>query len=141
MTGVPRDPAITAVIVHYRTPRLLEAAVEALQADARASGLQLEVIVVDNGARSGGRAEHLDLARLKTWVIEPASNLGYAGGINLGARAPAGDVVLLMNADVIVEPGCLRALVDVLGGAAVRAVRSARPTSLGRACSGIGIAG
>ena len=117
VTGAPSDAAITAVIVHYRTPRLLEAAVDALRADARASGLQLEVIVVDNGARSGGPAEHLDLARLKTWVIEPASNLGYAGGINLGARAPAGDVVLLMNADVVVEPGCLRALVGVLGGA------------------------
>ena len=108
---------ITAVIVHYRTPDLLEAAVEALHRDARASGFALHVIVVDNGARSGGRAEHLDLARVKASILEPASNLGYAGGINLGARCPAGDVVLLMNADVVVKPGCLRALVDALGEA------------------------
>ena len=123
VTGALSDAAITAVVVHYRTPRLLEAAVEALQADARASGLRLEVIVVDNGARSGGPAEHLDLARVKTWVLEPPSNLGYAGGINLGARAPAGDVVLLMNADVVVEPGCLRALVEALGEADIAGPR------------------
>ena len=123
VTGALSDAAITAVVVHYRTPRLLEAAVEALQADARASGLRLEVVVVDNGARSGGPAEHLDLARVKTWVLEPPSNLGYAGGINLGARAPAGDVVLLMNADVVVEPGCLRALVEALGEADIAGPR------------------
>ncbi len=113
---------ITAVIVHYRTPDLLEAAVDALKANARASGLALQVIVVDNGADSA-KGNHLDLARLKTWVLEPSSNLGYAGGINLGARKPAGDVVLLMNADVVVEPGCLRALVDALGEADIAGPR------------------
>ncbi len=108
------DPTITAVIVHYRTPDFLAAAVEALQADARHADLRLQVIVVDNGASSASRDERLDTGHLGTRVIEPPSNLGYAGGVNLGARAAAGDVLLLMNADVIVVPGCLRALVEAL---------------------------
>lgn len=108
------DPTITAVIVHYRTPDFLAAAVEALQADARDADLRIQVIVVDNGAASAPPDERLDTGELRTWVIEPPSNLGYAGGVNLGARAPAGDVLLLMNADVIVVPGCLRALVEAL---------------------------
>ncbi len=116
-------PGITAVVVHYRTPDLLEAAVEALHRDARASGFELHVIVVDNGARSGGPAERLDMARVKASILEPPLNLGYAGGINLGARWPAGDVVLLMNADVVVEPGCLWALVDALDEADIAAPR------------------
>ena len=116
-------PGITAIVVHYRTPDLLEAAVEALHRDARASGFELHVIVVDNGARSGGPAEHVDRARVKASILEPPSNLGYAGGINLGARAPAGDVLLLMNADVVVKPGCLRALVDALGEADIAGPR------------------
>ena len=110
----PRDPEVTAVIVHYRTPDFLAASVEALQADARNSGLSVQVIVVDNGASSAPPHERLDPGHLRTWVIEPSSNLGYAGGVNLGARAPSGDVLLLMNADVIVAPGCLRALVEAL---------------------------
>lgn len=110
----PGDPTITAVIVHYRTPDFLAASVEALQADARDSDLRVQVIVVDNGAASASPDERLDTGHLRTWVIEPPSNLGYAGGVNLGARAPSGDVLLLMNADVVVAPGCLRALVEAL---------------------------
>ena len=117
---------ISVVIVHYRTPELLEEAVDALHGDARTSGFEIHVMVVDNGARSDGRAEYaeyIDRKRVKATVVEPASNLGYAGGINLGARGRIGDVVLLMNADVVVEPGCLRALVDALGEADIAGPR------------------
>ncbi len=110
----PGDPTITAVIVHYRTPDFLAASVEALQADARNAGLRVQVVVVDNGAASASPEERLDAGELGTLVIEPSSNLGYAGGVNLGARAPSGNVLLVMNADVIVVPGCLRALVEAL---------------------------
>ena len=115
-------PTISAVVVHYRTPAMLEAAVDALHRDARASGLEMQVIVVDNGA-SSATAERLDGARLEAEVLEPASNLGYAAGLNLGAREARGEVLLLMNADVVVEPGCLRALVDALGEADIAGPR------------------
>ncbi len=125
MTGAS-GPAIAAVIVHYRTPALLEAAVDALHRDARASGLRMDVVVVDNGARPDGRAEDagaLDPERLDATIVEPGANLGYAGGINLGARGGRGEVFLLMNADVVVEAGCLRALVDALGDAEIAGPR------------------
>lgn len=117
-----RVRTIWAVIVHYRTPAILEAAVDALHRDARASGLEMHVVVVDNGA-SSATGERLDEARLEAEVLEPASNLGYAGGINLGANEARGEVLLLMNADVVVEPGCLRALVDALGDADIAGPR------------------
>ena len=115
-------PAISAVFVHYRTPALLEAAVTALHRDARASGFKMDVVVVDNGASSAA-ADRLDGARLEAEVLEPASNLGYAGGINLGVREGRGEVLLLMNADVVVEPGCVRALVDALADAEIAGPR------------------
>ena len=118
----PGEATIAAVVVHYRTPDLLAAAVEALQADARDSGLGLHVVVVDNGAASAPE-ERLDPARLGARVLEPGANLGYAGGINLGARRPTADVLLLMNADVLVAPGCLRALVEALGEADIAGPR------------------
>ncbi len=101
---------------------MLEAAVDALHRDARASGFEMHVIVVDNGA-SSATGDRLDGERLEAEVLEPASNLGYAAGLNLGARQARGEVLLLMNADVVVEPGCLRALVDALGEADIAGPR------------------
>ena len=114
---------ISAVIVHYRTPLLLEAAVAALHEDARTSAVPLEVIVVDNGAASAPVAGEAAPDDLKARVLRPAGNLGYAAGLNLGVEHATGDVLLLMNADVAVEPGCLRALLDALGGADIAGPR------------------
>ena len=114
---------ISAVIVHYRTPRLLEAAVAALHEDARTSAVSLEVIVVDNGAAGASAAGEEAPDGLEAQVLRPDENLGYAAGINLGVDHATGDVLLLMNADVAVEPGCLRALLDALGDAEVAGPR------------------
>jgi len=114
---------ISAVIVHYRTPRLLEAAVAALHEDARTSALPLEVIVVDNGGTSASAAGDSAPEGLEAEVLRPAENLGYAAGINLGVGHATGDVLLLMNADVTVETGCLRALLDALEGAGIAGPR------------------
>lgn len=116
-------PAVSAVIVHYRTPRLLEAAVAALQEDARTSALSVEVIVVDNGAASASAAGESPPEGLEAQVLRPAGNLGYAAGINLGVEHATGEVLLLMNADVAVVPGCLRALLDALGDADIAGPR------------------
>ena len=48
-------------------------------------------------------------------VIEPLANTGFAGGCNLGIRAPGEfDFVALVNNDATVDPGWLRPLVDAL---------------------------
>lgn len=112
---------ISAVIVHYRTPRLLETAVAALHQDARTSAVPLEVVVVDNGAASAAAESAPE--DLEAQVLRPPGNLGYAAGINLGVEHATGDVLLLMNADVAVEPGCLRALLDALDGADIAGPR------------------
>ena len=128
---MPVRRMISAVIVHYRTPRLLEAAVAALHEDARTSAVPLEVVVVDNGAASASAAGGAAPEDLPAQVLRPAGNLGYAAGMNLGVKHAKGDVLLLMNADVEVEPGCLRALLDALADAISR----------DRGCSGTGAAG
>ncbi len=114
---------ISAVIVHYRTPRLLEAAVAALHEEAQASAVPLEVVVVDNGAASASAAGGAAPQGLPAQVLGPAENLGYAAGMNLGVEHATGDVLLLMNADVAVEPGCLGALLDALADADIAGPR------------------
>ncbi len=112
---------IAVILVHYRTPELAAAAVEALRRDAGGSGFEIEGILVDNGSDEAGRAvlEGLGFER-----IDPGENLGFAGGVNLGVSRSRAETIVVMNPDVVVLPGCLGALVAALGdGAAVAGPR------------------
>lgn len=76
---------------------------------ARQRGPGDEVVVVDNLASAEGTrgvGGHPVVDRL----IEPAANVGYAAGVNLGAAGARGDALLLLNPDAVPKPGCLEAL-------------------------------
>lgn len=113
---------IAAIVVHYRTPELARRCVEALRRQERVGGLDLEIVVVDNGSDAAGRAL---LAALPARLVEPGENLGYAGGANRGVEATAGaDLHLVLNPDVLVEPGCVEALAAVIeAGASIAGPR------------------
>jgi GT2 family glycosyltransferase len=50
-------------------------------------------------------------------VLTAGRNLGYAGGVNFGVASTRAPIVIAMNADVVVRPGCLAALRgELLGG-------------------------
>ena len=113
---------LAVILVHYHTPELAAAAVEALRADVSGiSGLDVEWLLVDNGSDAAGRAR---LATLPVERIDPGENLGYAGGVNLGMERSTAERVVLMNPDVLVLPGCVPALLAALDdGAAVAGPR------------------
>jgi N-acetylglucosaminyl-diphospho-decaprenol L-rhamnosyltransferase len=112
---------LAVILVHYHTPELAAAAVEALRADVAGTGLEVEWLLVDNGSDAAGRAL---LDSLPVERIDPGANLGYAGGVNLGVARSKAELILLMNPDVIVLPGCVPALLDCLrDGAAVAGPR------------------
>lgn len=117
---------LSIVLVHYHTPALAAAAVEALRQSVEAAGLdpdgEVECLLVDNGSDAEGRAllESLPVRR-----IDPGRNLGYAGGVNLGVAQSKGERIVLMNPDVLVLPGCIGALLAALdAGAAVAGPQS-----------------
>jgi GT2 family glycosyltransferase len=122
--------SLAIVLVHYHTPRLAAAAVAALQSDLQAAppggdaaasggkGLEVEWLLVDNGSDAAGREL---LATLPVRILAPGRNLGYAGGVNLGVASSRADLILLMNPDVMVLPGCVAALVASLQGGAAAA--------------------
>jgi GT2 family glycosyltransferase len=112
---------LAVILVHYHTPELAAAAVEALRADLAGTALEVEWLLIDNGSDAPGRAR---LESLPVERIDPGTNLGYAGGVNLGVARSTAELVVLMNPDVIVLPGCLPALLDELeAGAAVAGPR------------------
>jgi N-acetylglucosaminyl-diphospho-decaprenol L-rhamnosyltransferase len=110
---------LALILVHYHTPALAASAVEALRRGVEEAGLdpetEVEWLLIDNGSDETGRAL---LESLPVQRIDPGTNLGYAGGVNLGvARSRAGSIVLL-NPDVLVLPGCVSALLAALDAGA-----------------------
>lgn len=72
-----------------------------------------EVILVDNASEDDSVAfvkEHFPDVR----IIQADRNLGFAGGNNLGVGEARGRLVVLLNNDVVVEPGWLQGLVDAV---------------------------
>ncbi len=71
-----------------------------------------EIVVVDNG--DGEAAAVARVLAPGAQVIEPGTNLGFAGGCNLGVRHTTADIVVLLNPDVVLAPAALRALCGAL---------------------------
>ncbi len=68
-----------------------------------------EVIVVDNASSDGS----LDLLRrCYPWVklIVSPTNRGYAGGCNLGIAAASGELIAILNNDVVLDSGWAQAM-------------------------------
>jgi GT2 family glycosyltransferase len=99
---------VSVVVVTYHAGPALLRCLEAL---ASAHQGELEVIVVDNG---GGAEIEQAAALPHVHVVSPGTNLGYAGGSNLGAGRASGDVLAFLNPDTVAAPGAIGELVHVL---------------------------
>jgi len=102
------NPRVTAVMLAYGAEPWLETAVRALLAS---TGVELDVVLVDNGCTGDGVAQVKGLPGVR--VLSPDHNTGYSGGCDLGAAEATGDWLAFVNSDAIVAPQALRRLVDV----------------------------
>jgi len=103
------------ILVHYHAADLAVTACEGFARQAGRAGVELEILVVDNGSDAEERRR---LAQGPGRVLEPGENLGYAGGLNLGVEAATGEVLLLSNADLEPLPGALEGLLASLSAGA-----------------------
>ncbi|MDO8408478.1 MAG: glycosyltransferase family 2 protein [Phenylobacterium sp.] len=100
-------PALSVVIVAYNSGATLGRCVAALAAQTFGD---FELIIVDNDSpqrEAAPAAASLPGAR----VIEAGGNLGFAAGVNLGARAALGRWLVLLNPDAYPDPDWLAQLV------------------------------
>jgi GT2 family glycosyltransferase len=105
---------------------------ECLGSIARQDYPRLEVWVVDNGSSDGSdRLPKLSAAAVR--VIRLGSNLGFAAANNRAISESAGELIALVNNDVVLDPGWVSALVEGLaqhpqaGAAAGRTLQAAHP--------------
>ncbi|MFF2371003.1 glycosyltransferase family 2 protein [Agromyces sp. NPDC058110] len=130
-------PELSIVVVNYNTREATSACLRSV-IDA-SPGVDLELVVVDNGSTDGSvEAFRERFAADPVAVVEAGENLGFARGVNLGARSAAGSWVLLLNPDTITLPGSLAALLGfahahpeygVYGGRTLRPDGTVDPSS------------
>jgi N-acetylglucosaminyl-diphospho-decaprenol L-rhamnosyltransferase len=74
-----------------------------------------ELIVVDSGS-SDEIARELPTLAPRACLVSAPGNVGFAKGANLGVAAATGDLVVLVNPDVVVEPGWADAMRSAWAG-------------------------
>lgn len=102
--------ASVIVVVHAGAHHLADS-LGSLSAYAERS--DVEVVLVDNG--SADRCSETAIARWP-WVkvVRSESNLGFAGGVHLGADEASGEVLIFLNDDAAAADGFVEAHLDVL---------------------------
>ena len=101
-------PLVSVVVLAYGTDPWLERSVASALAS---TGVDVEVVVVDNGGTEGTTEPLAALERVA--VLRPGSNLGFAGGCNAGLAHATGDVVFFLNQDAVLSPEALSRLAEV----------------------------
>jgi GT2 family glycosyltransferase len=104
-------PAVSLVAVAHRSSGVLPAAVDSFRHEAAAVGVTSEVVVVDH-SEEADELERLGACRPERLLARP--NRGYAAGVNTGAAAATGEVLLVANPDIELRPGALGALLGAL---------------------------
>jgi GT2 family glycosyltransferase len=112
-TRAPRFRGIASIVMlSWNAAEFTHLAVESIRAVTR---YPHEIIVVDNGSEQPTldvlealRAEH------GVRVVYNGRNLGFGGGMNVGMAHARGDVVVILNNDVIVTEGWLEDMIGAL---------------------------
>lgn len=102
-------PTVSVIIVGYGTLDELRACLPGVLAEGRTT--PIEVIVVEN-ASGDGTAEHIPAEFPDVRFVELDENVGFARAVNHAASMATGRYRLLLNPDMVIEPGLIAALVD-----------------------------
>jgi N-acetylglucosaminyl-diphospho-decaprenol L-rhamnosyltransferase len=113
---------LSIIIVSYNARADLERCLGSLHTHPPA--IPHEIVVVDNQSTDGSAAAVRRWPGVK--VIEAGGNLGFARANNIGMRATAGGLILLLNSDTIVPPGAIDGLTAELDRRADAAVAGPR---------------
>ncbi|HEX2698810.1 MAG TPA: glycosyltransferase family 2 protein [Acidimicrobiales bacterium] len=99
---------MSAVVVNYKARRHLVECVRSL----RAEGID-DVVVADNDSGDGSE-EALAASDPGARFLPTGGNLGYGAAANRAAAVATGDLLLVCNSDVVLEPGAVKAMTAVL---------------------------
>lgn len=101
--------SVSVIMVVYMTGAALEQSIACVLSDP----LVDELVIVDNGST------RLDAARLRNLgdrdervtLVAGHGNIGFARAANLGVRKARGEILVFLNPDAFLQPGCVAELV------------------------------
>jgi GT2 family glycosyltransferase len=105
------DPLVSVIVVSARDPERLARCLGAVAAGR--GDVPIDVTVVLNAAQDGMEA-NLTRAVRGVRILSSDVPLGFAGGVNLGARGARGRFLGVLHDDAEPEPGWLEALVATM---------------------------
>ena len=100
-------PQIDIILVSYNTAEYTKRAIESVFAETKET--TFKIIMVDNNSSDDSVAviaKHFPDVE----IIQTGANLGFAGGVNVGAKASQGEYVLLLNPDTVILDGAIDTL-------------------------------
>ena len=105
-----RKGVVSVVIVNFRGAAQTLEAIATLK-DGDWPSEKLEIVVVDNSSGDGSAAE-ISSREPGVVLVEAESNLGFAGGCNLGVAQSSGEYVAFLNSDARPDSQWIRTAVD-----------------------------
>jgi GT2 family glycosyltransferase len=115
--------SLSIIIVSFNTRDDLVRCIDSIASAPPA--IPHEIVIVDNASRDGS-AEAVAGRWPAVRVIAQPANVGFAAANNIGIRATAGELLLLLNSDTIVPGGAIDTLVARLRANADAAVAGPR---------------
>ncbi|KCZ91570.1 glycosyltransferase family 2 protein [Hyphomonas johnsonii] len=105
-------PTVSAIVVTYHTGPRLHECLYALRSDPGIS----ETIIVDNGnpAESTAWIDRFVAGSDTVRLVRTGGNPGFGAGVNRGAAAALGDMLLVINPDAVIRRGSIADLLAAL---------------------------
>jgi GT2 family glycosyltransferase len=114
----PARPAaagqVSIIVLNWNGRELLASGIPSILEAVRLDGRAHEILVVDNGSTDGS-IDYIKKQFPEVRVLPLKKNLGFAKGNNAGVRAASNDIVILLNNDMIVDPGFIAPLLQGFG--------------------------
>ena len=111
------SPVVSVIVTLYNYAGVV---LETLDSIVASTDIEYEIVVIDDHSRDDGRAvvqrfmdQHPEVPML---LLGSEINRGLAGSRNVAVEAARADRVMVMDADNLVYPNCLRRLSDALDG-------------------------
>ena len=104
------SPLVSIVVLSYDRQAYLRQALASLTAQRVTDR---EIVVVDNRSPSSAEIARIAAQFPEAHLLPLPENLGFTGGMNAGIALATGRHVLLTEDDLVLDPGCLEAMLGV----------------------------
>lgn len=106
------NPLVSVIVPAYNAAASIEQCIESIE---NQDGVGFEAIVVNDGSSDATGSILKELARSRPWLIViNRKNFGVSAARNVGMEAASGRFLTFLDADDILAPGALHALVSAI---------------------------